>query len=204
MSRIGLLALALVTVMPAGALNPYVSARVCQPWDEDIQATYRILPELGLGVRSPRTPTVALDAGLSGRFANGVGEFSDFRFWDATGRIAVQFTLNRTLGLHLSPGVLYKYASERQPDHDSAHHILLRDYGGSSIGFFSRAGVMLLRGRNLHLDVETGMELVAVQTDRRLGVYPRREVYGWGGYQWLPLYAFDLGIVVGYNGTRPD
>ncbi|MFO7674767.1 MAG: hypothetical protein R6X12_00400 [bacterium] len=200
MSRIGLVALVLAAATAAGAVHPYLALRVCQPWDEDIQATYRALPELGFGVRSPRTDKVALDAGLSARLANGAGEFSDFRLWDATGRIAVEFVLNRTLGLAVAPGVLYKYAVERRPDHDSAHNIIQRDFGGSSIGFFARAGVTLFRFGEAHLNVETGMELVSVQTARRVDWGP----FGWWGYQRLPLHSFDLGIVVGYGGARSD
>jgi hypothetical protein len=196
-----LLVFALTAVATAtGAVSPYLSARVCQPWDENIQATYRVLPELGLGLRSLRTPTLALDGGLSARLAGGAGEFADFRYWDATGRIAVEFTLNRTLGLYVSPGVLYKYAVESRPDHDSAHNIIRRDFGGGNIGFFTRAGVTLFRVRDLHLSVETGMDLVAVQTDRQVDWGP----FGGWGYYWLPLHGFDLGIVVGFGGARTD
>lgn len=191
--RIALLAWVLAAVASAGTVSPYLSLKVDQPWAEDIRATYRALPELELGVRSPRTRVVALAAGLSGRYARGVGENTGFRFWDVTGRVAAEFTLERTLGIWLAPGVFYKYASERWPDHDEQHNILYTDIGGGSIGFALHAGLEMFRAGPLSIQVETGMDLVSVQTDKL--VVPGR--YGEQWYYWLPLSGFDLGLKLG-------
>lgn len=199
--RIALLVCALAAAALAAPVDPYLSLKVCQPWAEDIRATYRALPELELGIRSPRTRAVALAAGLSGRYADGVGENSAFRFWDVTGRIAAEFTLERTLGIYLAPGVFYKYAAERWPDHDEQHNIIYTDVGGGSIGFALHAGLELLRAGPFELKVETGMDLVSVQTDRlvKTGYW-----YDGSWYYWLPLSGFDLGLKLGLRGREGE
>ncbi|UCG43983.1 MAG: hypothetical protein JSU73_05060, partial [candidate division WOR-3 bacterium] len=183
-------ALLLVLGVAAGAVDPYVSLKVSQPWDEGVQELYRVLPDLGVGVRFPRTSRVAIDLGLTGTYAAGVGEFSDMSLWDLAARFGAEFMVNRALGWYMTPGVLYMYAQETAPYVDDEHNIITRTHGGGAIGFFGKSGLMLLREGDFHLNFEAGMDLVAVPTYRE-------RIFEYTSTYWLPMFGFNLGLVAG-------
>jgi hypothetical protein len=192
-----LAALLLALGVAAGAVDPYLSVKVSQPWDEGVQEVYRVLPDLGIGARFPRTSRVAIDLGLTGTYAAGIGEFSKMSMWDLAARFGAEFTLNQALGWYVTPGVMYMYVQETAPDHDEEHNIITRAEGGGAIGFFGKSGVMLVREGNFHLNVEAGMDLAAVPTYRE-------KVYEYVGTYWLPMFGFNLGLVAGFGAPRAD
>jgi hypothetical protein len=178
------------------AASPYLAVRAAQPLAEAVQVAYKLWPELGAGLRLPQSVNFCLRTELSALYGAGSGDFAHFKVWSAGLRVSEEFNSSPLFDAHVSAGVMYMYGSERQPEADTLGSIGDRWYSGSGFGVFGTLGVPLARNDGFRLDLEGGLDLGSVLTDRR--------DTGWGyGYSYLSLATLNVGLVARFGERKP-
>jgi hypothetical protein len=188
----------------ATAVEPYFGINAAQPLVSEIHANYRLMPGASLGVRLPRTATVAFRGGGAGFLGFGSGEYSEMRLASAALELGVELRSPSALGVYVTPSILAGYAAERIPAYDrTTGAIYDRWNGGTSLGFGLNIGAVLFRSGRLLVDAEAGCQFLSVPPD---GSSPRPT----DRYYWYPYYsgidasAFGVGLVARFAPPEPE
>jgi hypothetical protein len=182
----------------ATAVEPYVGISAVQPLPSDMHATYRLMPGASLGVRLPRTGTLAFRAGADGFIGSGGGEYREMRLASAMLELGVELRTRSALGAYVVPAVLVGYAAERTQAVDNEHNIYGRWDSGTSLGFSLNGGAVLYRSGSLRLDAEAGFRFLSVPTDRG-------QVDHWySHYESIEASTFGIGLVLRFAPHQPE
>ena len=173
----------------ASAVEPYVGIGAVQPLASGMHAIYRLMPGASLGVRLPRTRTLAFRVGGAGFLGSGSGEYREFRLASAALELGVELRSRSALGVYVVPAIVAGYAAERTPDADTLGNIL--DYwdSGTSLGFSISGGAVLYRAGAFRLDAECGLRFLSVPSDRA------QMRYGYSYNQSVGASTFGVGLV---------
>jgi hypothetical protein len=182
----------LSVLVASGAMGagPYFGLKANQPVSDNMRNTYGMMPVLSAGVRFPRSENLALLAGLSGTYAQGLSDFKEYNVWDATLRFGLEFTPSVILGWYLTPGMMLAYASERMPNADTLGNITHSSYGGASLGLFLDSGVMMFQAAGWDFCVQAGADILSVPTNKSAW-----EDSGWLIYLYPYRYSIDLSAI---------
>jgi len=174
----------------ASAVEPYVGIGAFQPLASEMHAIYRLMPGASLGVRLPRTGTLAFRVGAAGALGSGGGPYSKFRLASAVLELGVELRTRSALGAYLVPAVVVGYGAERTPYADTLGNIFDRWDSGTSLGFSLNGGAVLYRAGAFRLDAECGFRFLSVPTDRA------QTEYRYPYYQSIEVSTFGVGLVV--------
>ncbi len=180
------------------AVEPYVGVSAVQPLESETHAIYRLMPGACLGVRLPRTATVAFRAGGTGFLGSGGGEFREFRLASAALELGVELRGRSPLGVYVVPAIIAGYAAERTLEADTLGNIFARWDGGTSLGFSLNGGAMLYRTGALRLDAEAGFRFLSVPTDRAQTGY----LYSY--FSSVESSTFGVGLVARFAPSEPE
>ena len=150
----------------ASAAEPYVGIGAVQPLASEMHAIYRLMPGAGLGVRLPRTNTLAFRIGAAGFYGSGRGDYREFQLASAQLELGVELRTRSGLGAYVVPAILIGYATERTLEADTLGNIFDRWDSGTSLGFGLNGGAVLFRTGRLRLDAEAGFRFLSVPADR--------------------------------------
>jgi hypothetical protein len=181
----------------ASAVEPYVGIGAAQPLASEMHAIYRLMPGASLGVRLPRTGTLAFRVGAAGALGSGGGAYREFRLVSAALELGVELRTRSALGAYVVPAVLVGYGAERTPDADTLGNIFDRWDSGTSLGFGLNGGAVLYRAGGFRLDAECGFRFLSVPTDRE------ETGYWYSYYPSLEVSTFGVGLVARFGRTEP-
>ena len=178
----------------ASAVEPYVGLSAVQPLASDMHGTYRLMPGASLGVRVPRTGTMAFRVGGVGFLGSGTGESRDLRLASAALELGVELRSRSALGAHVVPAILAGYAAERTPSYDTATGAISDRWdSGTSLGFGLNGGAVLYRTGAFRLDAEAGFRFLSVPTGlEHFG-------YGYYDYSGIEVSTFGVGLVTRFG-----
>lgn len=182
----------------AAAVEPYVGIGAVQPLVSETHAIYRLMPGASLGVRLPRTATLAFRAGGAGFLGSGSGEYRDFRLASAALELGVELRGRSALGVYVVPAIFAGYAAERTLSADTLGNIFERWDSGTSLGFSLSGGAMLYRSGGLRLDAECGFRVLSVPTDRE------QTGYSYSYFSSIEASTFGVGLVVRFAPSEPE
>ena len=174
----------------ASAAEPYVGISVVQPLPSQMHSIYRLMPGAGLGVRLPRTGTLAFRIGAAGLLGSGSGVYREFRLASAALELGVELRTRSALGAYIVPAILAGYATERTLESDTLGNIFDRWDSGTSLGFGLNGGAVLYRSGRLRLDAEAGFRFLSVPTGRG------HRDYWYSYYESIEASTFGVGLVV--------
>ncbi len=180
----------------AAATEPYIGVGAFQPLSSEVHAIYRLMPGAGLGVRLPRTATLAFRVGAAGALGSGSGSYGEFRLVSAALELGVELRTRSALGAYLVPAVVVGYGAERMPYADTLGNISDRWDSGTGLGFSLSGGAVLFRAGAFQFDAECGFRFLSVPTDRG------QTGYWYPYYESVDLSTFGVGVVVRLG--RPD
>jgi hypothetical protein len=182
----------------ASAVEPYVGIGAIQPLASEMHAIYHLMPGASLGVRFPRTRTLAFRVSGAGALGSGRGAYGEFRLVSATLGLGVELHTNSALGAYVVPAIVAGYGAERMPDADTLGNIFDRWDSGTGLGFSIDAGATLFRTGALQLDAECGLRFLSVPTDRATegGWYPY--------YESIDVSTFGVGLVARFVRAESD
>ena len=178
----------------ASAVEPYVGLSAVQPLASDMHGTYRLMPGASLGVRVPRTGTMAFRVGGFGFLGSGTGESRDLRLASAALELGVELRSRSALGAYVVPAILAGYAAERMPSYDTATGAISDRWdSGTSLGFGLNGGAVLYRTGAFRLDAEAGFRFLSVPTGlEHFG-------YGYYDYSGIEVSTFGVGLVARFG-----
>ncbi len=179
------------------AAEPYVGVSAVQPLPSDMHAIYRLMPGVGLGVRLPRTGTLAFRIGATGFYGAGRGDYREFRLASGQLEVGVELRMRSALGAYVVPAILVGYAAERMLDADTLGNIFDRWDSGTSLGFGLNGGAVIYRSGRFRLDAEAGYRFLSVPTDR-----PQTE-YLYSYYPSIEASTFGVGLVARFAPPEP-
>ncbi len=184
----------LLLVGLATAVEPYVGLSAVQPLASDMHGTYRLMPGASLGVRVPRTGTMAFRVGAVGLLGSGTGESRDLRLASAALELGVELRSRSALGAYVVPAILAGYAAERTQAYDTATGAISdRWYSGTSLGFGLNGGAVIYSTGTFRLDAEAGFRFLSVPTGlEHLG-------YGYYDYGGIEVSTFGVGLVARFG-----
>ena len=182
----------------ASAVEPYVGIDAVQPLSSDMHAIYRLMPGASLGVRLPRTGTLAFRVGATGFLGSGSGEYRDFRLASAALDLGVELHTRSALGAYVEPAIIVGYAAERTQEADTLGNIFDRWDGGTSLGFALNGGAVLYRAGALRLDAECGFRFLSVPTDRE------QTGYMYSYFSSVEASTFGVGLVLRFAPSEPE
>jgi hypothetical protein len=177
----------------ASAAEPYVGISAVQPLSSEMHAIYRLMPGACLGVRLPRTSTMAFRVGGVGFLGSGSGEYREFRLASAALELGVELRTQSALGAYVVPAILAGYAAERTLYADTLGNILDRWNSGTSLGFGLNGGAVLYRTGVFRLDAEAGFRFLSVPTGLT------QTIYGWDEYRGIEVSTFGVGLVARFG-----
>ena len=196
-----LLSLLLLTGL-ATAVEPYVGLIAVQPLASDMHSTYRLMPGVSLGVRIPRTGTLAFRVGAVGFSGSGSSGNQPLRLASAALDLGVELRSRSALGAYIVPAILVGYAAERTPVADSVTHIISDRWdSGTSLGFGLNGGAVIFKSSRLRLDAEAGYRFLSVPTDREQFEYLRYYPYYPSA---IEASTFGVGLVLRFAPPEPD
>jgi hypothetical protein len=178
------------------AVEPYVGLSAVQPFAAEMHGIYRLMPGVCLGVRLPRTTTMAFRVGGFGFLGSGTGEYREFRLANAALELGVELRSRSALGAYVLPAILAGYAAERTQDADTLGNIFDRWNSGTSLGFGLNGGAVLYNTGTFRLDAEAGFRFLSVPT----GV--ARDLYY--DYSGIEVSTFGVGLVGRFGSPRPE
>ena len=182
----------------ATAVEPYVGVGAFQPLASDMHAIYRLMPGASVGVRLPRTGTLAFRVGADGILASGGGEYREMRLASAMLELGVELRTRSAIGAYVVPAVLVGYAAERTPAVDNEHNIYDRWDSGTSLGFGLNGGALLYRAGRARFDAEFGFRFLSVPTNRD-------EYDPWYYYRTsIDASTFGVGLIVRFGAPEPE
>jgi hypothetical protein len=162
-----------------------------------MHAIYRLMPGASLGVRLPRTGTMAFRVGGVGFLGSGNGEYRDFRLASATLELGVELRTQSSLGAYVVPAILAGYAAERTAHADTLGNIFDRWNSGTSLGFGLNGGAVLYRAGAFRLDAEAGLRFLSVPT----GLTQT----GYGNYsEGIDVSTFGVGLVARFGSHEAE
>jgi len=182
----------------ASAAEPYVGISAVQPLPSEMHSIYRLMPGVSLGIRLPRTNTLAFRIGAAGFTGSGSGAYTEFRIASAALELGVELRTTSALGAYVVPAMLAGYAAERTLDADTLGNIFDRWNSGTSLGFGFSGGAVLYRTSAFRLDAEAGFRFLSVPTGLA------RTNYGWNDYQGIEVSTFGVGLVVRFGSHEPE
>jgi hypothetical protein len=180
------------------AVEPYVGIGVVQPLASEMHAIYRLMPGASLGIRLPRTGTLAFRVGGVGFLGSGGGDYRDFRLASAALELGVELRSRSAFGAYVVPAIVAGYGAERTPYADTLGSILDRWDSGTSLGFSINGGAALYRAGAFRLDAECGLRFLSVPTDRA------QTGYGYYYNQSIEVSTFGVGLVASYAPPEPE
>ncbi len=182
----------------APAAEPYVGIGAAQPLASDMHATYRLMPGANVGVRLPRTGTLAFRVGADGFYGCGGGEYRDLRLATAMLELGVELRTKSALGAYVVPAILVGYAAERTLAVDYQQNIYDRWDSGTSLGFGLNGGALLYHAGRLRLDGEFGFRFLSVPTNRD-------ELDPWYYYRTsIEASTFGVGLMARFGPPGPE
>jgi hypothetical protein len=182
----------------AAAVEPYLGMAAVQPLPSDMHAIYRLMPGASLGVRLPRTGTLAFRIGAAGFLGSGSGDYSEFRLACAQLELGLELRTRSQLGAYIVPAILAGYATERTLEADTLGHIYDRWDSGTSLGFGLNGGAVLFRSGAFRLDAECGFRFLSVPTDRI------QMDYWYSYYPSIEASTFGIGLVARFAVAEPE
>jgi hypothetical protein len=182
----------------ASAVEPYVGIGAAQSLASDMHAIYRLMPGACLGVRLPRTGTLAFKVGGTGYLGSGGGEYHDLRLVSAALELGVELRTRSAVGAYIVPAILAGYATERTLDTDTLGNIFYRWDSGTSLGFSLHGGAVLYRTGSFRLDADCGWQFLSVPTDRA----QTGEWYSY--YSSIEASTFGVGLVARFAPREPE
>ncbi len=177
----------------AMAVEPYVGVGAVQPLASENHTIYRLMPGATLGIRLPRTGTMAFRIGGVGFLGSGIGEYGDLRLASAALEMGVELRTQSALGAYVVPAILVGYAAERTPYADTLGNIYDRWNSGTSLGFGLSAGALLYETGAFRLDAEAGLRFLSVPTGQV------QDVYGYPEYQGIAVSTFGIGLIARFG-----
>ena len=182
------------------AVEPYVGIGAVQPLPSEMHSIYRLMPGASLGVRLPRTGTLAFRVGAAGFLGSGSGDFlREYRLASAALELGVELRTRSTLGAYVVPAILVGYAAERMPVEDTVTHAIRDRWdSGTSLGFGLNGGAVLFRSGRFRLDAEAGFRFLAVPTGRA------QIDYWYSYYPSIEASTFGVGLVVRFAPSEPE
>jgi hypothetical protein len=184
---------------PALAVEPYVGVGAVQPLPSDMHGIYRLMPGASLGVRVPRTGTMAFRVGGVGFLGSGTGESRDFRLASAALELGVELRTRSALGAYIVPAILAGYAAERTPSYDTATGAIYDRWdSGTSLGFGLNGGAVLYQTGAFGLDAEAGFRFLSVPTGQV------QDIYGYTEYPGIEVSTFGVGLVARFGKAEPE
>jgi hypothetical protein len=163
-----------------------------------MHAIYRLMPGASLGVRLPRTGTLAFRVGAAGFLGSGSGEYRDFRLASAALELGVELHTRSALGAYVVPAIVAGYCAERTAHADTLGNILDRWDSGTSLGFSLNGGAVLYRTGSFRLDAECGWRFLSVPTDRV------QTDYAYSYFESIEASTFGVGLVVRLARPEPE
>jgi len=182
----------------AMAAEPYVGVGAFQPLASDMHGIYRLMPGACLGIRLPRTGTMAFRVGAAGFLGAGSGGYGAFSLASAAVELGVELRTRSALGAYVVPAVIVGYGAERTPSADTLGNISNRWDSGTSLGFGLNGGAALYRAGAFHLDAECGFRFLSVPTGRA------SSDYGWYDYQGIDVSTFGVGLVARFGSHETE
>jgi hypothetical protein len=182
----------------ASAVEPYVGIGAFQPLVSGTHAIYRLMPGAGIGVRLPRTATLAFRVGGAGFLGSGSGEYRDFRLASAQLELGVELRGRSALGAYVVPAIFAGYAAERTLDADTLGNIFERWDGGTSLGFSFHGGALLYRAGAFRLDAECGLRVLSVPTDRT------QAGHSYSYFSSIEASTFGVGLVARFAPSESE
>ena len=182
----------------ATAVEPYVGISAVQPLPSDMHSIYRLMPGVSLGVRLPRTNTLAFRIGAAGFTGSGSGDYAEFRIASAALEMGVELRTRSALGAYIVPAILAGYVTEHTLDADTLGNIFDRWDSGTSLGFSLNGGAVLYRSNSFRLDAEAGYRFLSVPTDRGQASY----LYSY--YESIEASTFGVGLVLRFVPPEPE
>jgi hypothetical protein len=180
------------------AVEPYVGVSAVQPLPSEMHSIYRLMPGVCLGVRLPRTATLAFRIGAAGFLGSGSGDYRDFQLASAALDMGVELRTRSALGAYVVPAILVGYATEHTMDADTLGNIFDRWDSGTSLGFGLNGGAVLFRSGRFRLDAEAGFRFLAVPTGRaQIG-------YWYSYYPSIEASTFGVGLVARFAPPEPE
>jgi hypothetical protein len=179
------------------AVEPYIGVSAFQPLPSDMHAIYRLMPGALIGVRLPRTGTLAFRVGAAGFCGSGRGDYREFRLASGQLELGVELRMRSALGAYVVPAILVGYAAERTPEADTLGRIYDRWDSGTSLGFGLNGGAVIFRSGRLRLDAEAGYRFLSVPTDR-----PQTD-YLYSYYPSIEASTFGVGLVARFAPPEP-
>lgn len=181
------------------AVEPYVGVSAVQPLPSDMHATYRLMPGASLGVRIPRTGTLAFRVGAAGFAGAGSGDYRALRLAGAALELGVELRSRSALGAYIVPAILAGYATERTPVADTVTHVISDRWdSGTSLGFGLNGGAVLFHTGSFRLEAEAGFRFLSVPTDRA------QTDYGYSYYPGIEASTFGVGLVARFGPPEPE
>lgn len=181
------------------AVEPYVGVSAVQPLPSDMHAIYRLMPGASLGVRLPRTGTMAFRVGGVGFLGSGSGEYRDFRLASAALELGVELRTRSALGAYVVPAILAGYAAERTPAYDTTTGAINDRWdSGTSLGFGLNGGAVLYHDGAFRLDAEAGFRFLSVPTGLA------QSGYGYYDYGGIEVSTFGVGLVARFGSHEPE
>jgi len=181
----------------AQAVEPYVGVSAVQPLASEMHAIYRLMPGASLGVRLPRTGTLAFRVGAAGFLGSGSGVLRELRLAVAELEMGVELRSRSALGAYLVPAILAGYAAERTLDADTLGNIFDRWDSGTSLGLGLNGGAVLYRAGSLRLEAEAGFRFLSVPVGAARGDW-------YNDYTGIEVSTFGVGLVLRFAATEPD
>ncbi len=183
----------------ATAAEPYVGISAVQPLPADMHSIYRLMPGVSLGVRLPRTNTLAFRVGAAGFSGSGRGDYREFTLASAQLELGVELRMRSALGAYVVPAILAGYAAERTPSYDTATGAISDRWdSGTSLGFGLNGGAVIFRSSRLRLDAEAGYRFLSVPSDRELSDY----LYSYSSS--IEASTFGVGLVLRFAPPEPE
>jgi hypothetical protein len=186
---------------PVLAVEPSVGAGAFQPLSSDMHGIYRLMPGACLGVRLPRTGTMAFRAGAAGFYGSGSGDYGELRLASAALELGVELRTRSALGAYVVPAILVGYAAERTQEADTLGHIYDHWDSGTSLGFGLNGGAVIFKSGRLRLDAEAGYRFLSVPTGREPYEYLRYYPYYSSA---IEASTFGVGLVLRFAPPEPE
>ena len=183
----------------ASAVEPYVGLSAVQPLASEMHATYRLMPGVNLGVRLPRTGTLAFRLGAAGCYGSGRDDYREFRLASAQLELGVELRMRSALGAYVVPAILVGYAAERTPAVDNQHNIYDRWDSGTSLGFGLNGGAVIFKSSRLRLDAEAGYRFLSVPA---VGAQTY-ERYWYPYHTSIEASTFGVGLILRFAPPEP-
>jgi hypothetical protein len=165
-----------------------------------MHGTYRLMPGASLGVRVPRTGTMAFRVGGFGFLGSGTGESRDLRLASAALELGVELRSRSALGAYVVPAILAGYAAERMPSYDTATGAISDRWdSGTSLGFGLNGGAVIFKSSRLRLDAEAGYRFLSVPA---VGAQTY-ERYWYPYHTSIEASTFGVGLILRFAPPEP-